>query len=81
MENQEGRKEEIKKDEERTRVKKGESKQAREKERETLKKKNVGAKTVSLVKTKNNNKKTQTSESKEGLGPSELALRATSPDP
>ena len=89
-ERQEGRNKEKKKerDKERETEKEGGQKRLREKERETLKINKklpfLGGKQgfFLVLKTKNkkqNNKTTKTN--KEGLGPSEVALRATSPDP
>ena len=80
-----------KRETEKERVKKGEEKKTKVKQRETLK--NVQnaffrRKTFSFLlkankpnKKKNAKPKTKAQKNKEGLGPSEVARRATSPDP
>ena len=87
-ENKEGRKKEIKEEEtEKDRVKRGEGKKAREKQREIAKQTKMPfstGKTFFCSKNPSPPKKQRNKRNKkikEGLGPSEVALWATSPDP
>ena len=83
------RKEGIKTTRERQRKRKGKKgggpKKAKEKQRETLKNKQkkplFRGKTIFSIRNQKKQKINKKKENKEGLGPSEVALRATPPDP
>ena len=83
-EEKEGRKKRKKERQRKKKWKRGRPKKAMEKERETVKNKQkmpfLGGKTVFFYENKERKGSKKKKTNKEGLGPSEVALRATSPD-